>query len=454
LNESSAVANRPALQIPPASWKWIGLIGGLGFLVICLNAGLFLLVQQHERGIATREDDVRRRLVEVTAKEAQLGGIKIEIASLEAARTTAQRRKDDAEKAASDAEQLQAERNRLFADKRTAESDLSKLTAELEGQKRQIEALKSENAAANKTATTRSEEIKALETRRDALTADIEKLEARKLAADREAESARKEASDAAKLKAGRDDTYRELQELSADVARLRPLVESLKASQSNIAVNEAAAKKADELRTAAESALAKAQDELQSVQQRLVQLKADLSQYEQLRTTQAVDKDAVQRATSAREEAEVSLAKTRDELASEEKRLAATRTALAGLEQRRQQIAIDEKAAKRAEENRSEAEKNLVMLQEQIDDLRQRRDNTSAKLDDLRRRLDDETRRLQELCATSNPPTPPALGDPVPQSRGSALGPPSSGPRPTPGPTRLVPRQPANPAPRASSQP
>ncbi|MDA9478901.1 hypothetical protein XI03_31325 [Bradyrhizobium sp. CCBAU 65884] len=454
MNESSAVTNGPALQIPPASWKWIGLIGCLGFLVICLNAALFLLVQQHERGIATREDDVRRRLVEATAKEAQLGAIRLEIASLEEARTIALRRKDDAEKGAADAERIQVDRNRLFADKRTAEADLSKITAEVEGQKRQLEALKSENAAASKTATTRSEETKALETRRDALIADIKKLEDRKLAADREAESARKDASDAVKLKVDRDNTYREWQERSTEVTRLRLLVEGLKANQSTIAVNEAAAKKADESRTAAEQSLAKARDEVQSVQQRLIQLKADVSRYEQIRTTQAVDEAAVQRAATARTEAEASLATKRDELTTAEKRLAVTRTELAGLEQRRHQIAIDETAARRAQETRSEAEKNLAMVEEQIADLRQRRDNTSAELDDLRRRLDDENRRLQEVRAASNPPTPPAPGEAAQQSRGPALGPTSSGPRPIPGPSRLAPRQPANPAPRASSQP
>lgn len=452
LNESSVVTNGPVVQIPKASLKWIVLIGGLSLLVICLNAALFLLIQQHERGIATREDDVRRRLVEATARESRLSAIKLEIASLEEARTIALRRKDDAEKGAVDAEQIQAERNRLFADKRVAETDLSKITAEVDGQRRQAEALKSENAAAGKTATTRSDEIKALEARRDALTADIKKLEDRKLAADREAESARKDASDAAKLKTDRDNTYREWQERSAEVARLRLLVEGLKAGQSNIVVSEAATKKADESRTAAEQSLAKTQDELQSAQQRLFQLKADLSRYEQLRTTQAVDESAVQRTAASRREAEVSLAKIRDELSTAEKRLAATRTELAGLEQRRQQIAIDETAARRAQENRSEAEKNLSIIQGQIADLQERREDTSTQLDDLRRRLDDESRRLQELRAASNPPTPTAPSEPAQPLRGPASAPTNSGPRPIQGPTRLVPRQPA--APRASTQP
>lgn len=453
LNESSAVANRPALQMPPASWKWIGLIGGLSFLVICLNAALFLLVQQHERGIATREDDVRRRLVEATAKEAQLGAIKVEIASLEEARTIALRRKDDAEKGAGDAEQVQAERNRLFADKRKAEADLSKITADVEGQKRQLEALKSENAAASKFAAARSDEIKMLETRRDELAAEITKLQDRKMAADREVEGARKDASDAAKLKADRDNTYREWQDRSAEVARLRLLVDGLKASQSTIAVNEAAAKKADESRTAAEQSLAKARDELQSAQQRLIQIKADVSRYDQLRTTQAVDEAAVQRAASARKEAEASLAMRRDELTAAEKRLAAIQTELAVLEQRRQQIALDETAARRAQETRSEAEKSLTIIQTQIADLQQRRENTSIQLDDLREKLNDENRRLQELCVASNIPTAPALGQPTQPLRSPAPAPTNSQ-RPIAGPTRLIPRQPANPAPRASSQP
>jgi hypothetical protein len=134
-----------------------------------------------------------------------------------------------------------------------------------------------------------------------------------------------------------------------------------------------------------------------------------------------------------------------RDELTTAEKRLAATRTELAGLEQRKQQIAIDETAARRAQESRSEAEKALALVQEQITNFQQRRDNTSAELDDLRRRLDDENRRLQELRAASNPSTPPALAEPALQPRVSAPGPTSSGARPIAGPTRLVPRPPAN---------
>lgn len=454
LNESSAVANRPSLQIPPASWKWLGLIGGLAFLVICLNAALFLFVQQHERGIATREDDVRRRLVEAAAKEAQLGAIKAEMASLEEARTIALRRKDDAEKGATDAEQIQAERNRLFADKRKAEAELSKITAEVEGQKRQFEALKSENATAAKTAASKSDDIRAIELRRNELTAEITKLEDRKIAADRQAEGARKDASDAAKLKTDRDNTYREWQERSADVARLRLLAEGLKTSQSNIAVNEAAAKKADESRTAAEQSLAKVRDELQSAEQRLIQLKADASRYEQLRTTQAVDEAAVQRAGSARKELEASLAIKRDELTAAEKRLAGLQTELAVLEQRRQQIVIDETAAKRARESRSEGEKSLSMIQTQIADLQQLRDHTSTQLDDLRVRLNDENRRLQELCLASNIPTAPALGQLTQPLRGPAQAPTNPGQRPIAGPTRQAPRQPTNTAPRASSQP
>ena len=453
LNESSAVTNGPAVQTPKASWKWIGLIGVLSLLVICLNAALFLLVQLHERGIATREDDVRRRLVEATAKEAQLGAIKVEIASLEGARTIALRRKDDAEKGAVDAEQIQAERNRLFADKRVAEADLSKITAEVEGQRRQAEALKSENAAASKTATSRSEEVTTLETRRDALAADIKKLEDRKLAADREAESARKDASDAAKLKADRDNAYREGQDRLAEVARLRLIVEGLKASQSNMAVNEAAAKKAVDSRTAAEQSAAKAQDELQSVQQRLVQLKADVSRYEQLRTAQAVDEAAVQRTASTRAQAETSLAKMRDELASADKKLAMTRTELAGLEQQKQQIAIDETAARRAQEKRVEAEKSLSTVRGEIADLEQHRDNASAQLDDIKLKLNDENRRLQELCAASNAPPPSPPGEPVRPLRSPTPRPPNSSQRPLAGPTPIVPRQPATTAPRASSQ-
>ena len=87
------------------------------------------------------------------------------------------------------------------------------------------------------------------------------------------------------------------------------------------------------------------------------------------------------------------------------------------------------------------------------IADLQQRRDNTSAQLDDLRRRLNDEDRRLQELCVASDTPPPPAPGEPTQPSRGPASAPPNSGQRPITGPTRL-PRQPANTAPRASSQP
>jgi hypothetical protein len=455
LNESSAVTNGPAVQIPEASWKWIGLIGVLSLLVICLNAGLFLLVQQHERGVATREDDVRRRLVEATAKEAQLGAIKVEMASLEEARTIALRRKDDAEKGAVDAEQIRAERNRLFADKRVAETDLSKITADVEGQRRQAEALKSENAAASKTATNRSEEIKTLETRRDALAADIKKLEDRKLAADREAESARKDASDAAKVKSDRDNMYREWQERSAEVTGLRLLVEGLKASRSNMAVNEAAAKKADDLRTVAEQSLAKSQDELQSVQQRLVQVKADVSRFEQLRTTQAVDEAAIQRTATARSQAEASLATVRDEVTSAEKRLAAMRTELAGLEQRKQQIAIDGAAAKLAQEKRVEAEKSFSAVQEEIAGLEQHRSNASAQLDEIKLKLNDENRRLQDLCVASNAPIPSTQPEPAHVLRSFPPGQPNSGQRPITSPTRITPpRQPTVAAPRASSQP
>jgi hypothetical protein len=52
VGEPTKVARKHLSQVhtrseahPPASWKWIVLIGGLGLLVICLNAALFLLVQ-------------------------------------------------------------------------------------------------------------------------------------------------------------------------------------------------------------------------------------------------------------------------------------------------------------------------------------------------------------------------------------------------------------------------
>ena len=210
--------------------------------------------------------------------------------------------------------------------------------------------------------------------------------------------SARKDASDTAKLKGDRDNAYREWQERSAEVSGLKTVAESLRSGQANMAVNESAAKKAADLRAAAEVSLAKTQDELQSAQQRLNQLKADLSRYEQLRTTQAVDEAALQRISSARKEAETSLSLKRDELATAEKRLAVIQTELAGLEQRKRQVAIDETAARRAQEGRSEAEKSLSTIQDQIADLQQRRESTSAQLDNLRERS-DENRRLQELC-------------------------------------------------------
>jgi len=335
-----------------------------------------------------------------------------------------------------------------------AETDLSKITAEVEGQRRQADALKSENAAANKAATSRSDEIKALETRRDALDADIKKLQDRKLAADREAESARKDALDAAKIKADRDNSYREWQDRLADVARLGIVVEGLKAKQSNLAVNEAVAKKADESRTAAEQSLAKVQDELQSVQQRVLQVKADLSRYEQLRATQAIDEAAIQRTATSRAQAEASLATVRDEGASAEKRLAAVRAELAGLEQRRQQIAIDETAAKRAQENRSEVEKSLSIVQEEIADLQQRRDSASAQLESLTLKLNDGNQHLQELCAASAASIPPPQGEPAHPLRSAPLGSPNSGQRPIAGPPRTAPRQTVITAPRTSIQP
>src|SRR6516165_9637895 len=71
LNESSDTTDNASHEVGRSSWKWIGLIGALAFLVVCLNTSLFLLVQRHEREIAEREVDAQRRLVLVEAKEAQ-----------------------------------------------------------------------------------------------------------------------------------------------------------------------------------------------------------------------------------------------------------------------------------------------------------------------------------------------------------------------------------------------
>jgi len=96
---SSEPGEDPPREAGHSSWKWIGLIGVLALLVICLNTGLFLLVQKHEREIANREIDAGRREALVAAKETQRSDLIAELSSLEARRTVALRRTDDAEKA-------------------------------------------------------------------------------------------------------------------------------------------------------------------------------------------------------------------------------------------------------------------------------------------------------------------------------------------------------------------
>jgi chromosome segregation ATPase len=436
LNESSDTTDNASHEVGRSSWKWIGLIGALAFLVVCLNTSLFLLVQRHEREIAEREVDAQRRLVLVEAKEAQRSALTADISSLEARRAAALRRTEEAEKASADATQMQSLRDSAVQELRAAETERGKKNAEAEVLEARLAALKSEESSVEKMKSARSEEVASFEKRRDVLFTDIKGLEDQKLTASREAENALKSASDASKQKAERDSISKDRQEKAMELASLQVLIEGLKASRNSIAVDEGAAKRADAARAEAEKSLAKTQDELRSVQQQLSQAKSEAVRLEQVRAAALTDDNAAKRANSERAEAEKTLKGVLDELSAARDKLAATRAELAQSEQRRSAVAVDESAAKAAQAARIETEKalskvrgDLLVLQQQVAEtqndlvrLERLRDSIAVddaaarkaeaargdaekrltearnQLDDVRREIIQETQRLNSL--------------------------------------------------------
>lgn len=398
------MAQGPTHEAERASWKWIGLIGVLAFTAIFLNAGLFVLVQQHERGISDRELETQRRLVAVEAKEARLASLNTEISALEEHRTKVQRRTEEAEKIAADATRVQAERDRAVSQLRAAEADIGKRAAEAESLRAQVATLKSDESFLRKTISARTDELANLEKTRDGLFTTIKAFDEQKLLAARDAESARKNALDISKLKADRDSIYREWQDRTAELARVQVQLEAAKASRNAIIADETAAKRADALRAEAEGTYAKAQEEVRAAQQQLLQIKNELAHFEQLRKSAAIDEAAAQRANTLRVDAERALAKIRDDVSGADKTLMSTRAEIAQLERQRANIISDDAAARRAESARKEAELALTKAQAELSSVQQNVTEVHGELMRLRRLkglidADDETAKRAEAA-------------------------------------------------------
>jgi chromosome segregation ATPase len=374
-----------------SSWKWVGFVGALALVVIGLNTGLFIIVQQNEREISNRELAALRLSESAKAMEDQRSKLTSEIADLVIKRAEAVRRTDEAERAATEATRKQSEFNRLAQELQTVTTELAKRKVDSAALNERITKLSLEEASVGKKTSDRAAEIASHELRRDGLLLTIKTLEEQRIAASRDADAAQKAALDASKQKAERDNVNRELQEKVTELARLRPEVEALKASRNITIVDESAAKRADAARAEAEKLRDSAQDEMRTVQMQLLQARSALARVEHAERALSLDEGAAQRANASRIDSEKILAKLREEQSAAESRLSSTRAEVAQLEQRRAALTIDDAVAKRAQATRLEAESalskaqgDLFVVQKRIADLQ----NEVAQLEATRNKI------------------------------------------------------------------
>jgi len=361
---------------------WTGLVIGLGATVICLNALLFLLVQEQDRSIAARETEVQRRFVAVEAQEARRTALQKEIRDLESRKAVAERQAEDAERAAADAAQLAANRDRAMNELRDAQVEGSRLRADADSLKNQIVALRAEDVSLRKAIAARSEDIKALDQQRSEREMAYLALRSQHNDLIGKAETARKEANDAAMLKADGEAAFRELQARRQELAKVQVELESARSAKSVLMVDQAATQKALAARSEAEGALSKAQGELQALQDQIAKARVGLAQIDERRKNASFDEVAANRATTARLEAEKALFKAQGELSSVSSQLSAAQDQLLLVQRQRASISLDTAATQQAATAREEAEASLAITREALDVLRRQVADGKARRD------------------------------------------------------------------------
>ncbi len=417
LNLSSVAVDSERVGRNPDTRLWTGLVIGLGFIAICLNAWLFLLVQEQDHSIAARETEVQRRLVAVEAQEARRTALQKEIRDLKSRKTVAERQAEDAERAAADATQLVANRDRALNELRDAQVEGSRLRADANSLKNQIAPLKAEEASLRKAISARLEDIKALDQQRSERETAYLALKSQYNDLIGKTETARKEANDATMLKADGDAALRDLQARRQELAKLQVELESARSAKSVLLIDQAATQKALAARSEAEGALSKAQGELQVLQDQIAKARAGLAQTEERRKNANYDEAATNRATTARLEADKALMKAQSELSSVSSQLSAAQDQLLLVQRQRASISLDTAAMQQAERAREEAEALLAKTREELDVLRRQVAEETGRRDAMLVEIERLQKRSGQWNPASAEPKPPAAAPRKPPS-------------------------------------
>ena len=201
-------------------------------------------------------------------------------------------------------------------------------------------------------------------------------------------------------LKADGEAAFRELQARRQELAKVQVELESARSAKSVLMIDQAATQKALAVRSEAEGALSKAQGELQALQDQIAKARAGLAQIDERRKNANFDEAATNRATTARLEAEKALIKAQGELNSALSQLSAAQDQLLLVQRQRASISLDTAAMQQAATAREEAEASLAKTREELDVMRRQVAEETGRRDAML----EENGRLQKRSGPWNP--------------------------------------------------